>query len=265
MAAPQLRDMTDFNFANTMRGVTSDGTISISFGYEMVQIDNPGDADKNGRSEKRLVVYKAPKGDRLTAAKRYITEEEAMRRYPAEFAAFTEYGDVPDFGTPLAELPGVSQSQIALLSLYGIRTVEDLAELPEESISGTGLQGRAARKIAQAWLAKKEENAGDTAMAERLAALEMERESRDEAMQKMADQNRALAAQLEAMQKMMGGGHGQQAAPAMAQGGMDASGAIMVDSQEEFDEVTSDPFTEGPEDGGDIAPDDDPDPLAGGF
>lgn len=167
------RDMTDVDLSShlpvTSRGA---GGLNIQFFYQRVEVKsrNPRVAAK---FETRLCVAKQPKGDRFTVATRFITDEDAMREFPQEYAQFKRYQEVPTQGTPLHELPGISQSQIAVLIINGLRSVEDLVEVDADLVSSVGMEAVHAKRLAQNWIAKRD---GDLKMIE-LSALEANMES----------------------------------------------------------------------------------------
>ena len=138
-------------------GPVSGGHLYVQFSYERVRLSNDGPT--NGQFETRLCVEISPKGDRLTTARRYISEEDAAREFPYEYANFSEYESVPTSGTPLFELPGISQSQIALLTLHNLRSIEDVAKCPPELINFMGMDVIQAATTARKWMQSKSENA----------------------------------------------------------------------------------------------------------
>lgn len=111
-------------------------------------------------------------------------------RFPAHYQAFKDRVDMPVEGTPLAEWPGVSRSQVEELAFSNIKTVEQLANVADSSIShhrsGVSLKQRAAQWLAQA------------KSSVTVADLEAKLASRD----KMLDK---LQAQVEKLQKASDG------------------------------------------------------------
>lgn len=258
MQAPQLVDMTAKHLPNTMRGVTATGGMNVRFEWTRVRIDNTADATINGEYEQRLTVIRSPKGDRLTESRRFISPEDAQRYFPEEFAQFSTYGDVPLYGTPLQELPGLTQSQVSYLSLFGIRSIEDLVDISEDIASANmGIEGVRARKIAVAWQARNEEAGGLPDLAQKEAAMDAERKARDAREADMMAQITELTAQIKAFQSMKGADP-QAAAPAGmmagASSGAATQAAMVMDGGEDDDLPTDlssmpDPFSEGPDTG----------------
>lgn len=198
---PLAPNLSDRNFSDHMGPVTSKGGLNVGFFYARVQLKTRR-ARYNGQFETRLFVAMQPKGDRFTISKEPISERDAQVRFPAEFAAFKSYQDTPSRGTPLMELPGVSQSQIMLLAVNGIRSIEDLLGLSPDIVAQVGMEASTAFKIAQRWAAKKADAGDDVEMAGQVAALEIENRTYRESMQGMEAQMKAMQAQIDAMTRI---------------------------------------------------------------
>lgn len=180
------------------------GGLNVQFFYARVKTRSRN-AMTNGQFQTRLCVAKQPKGDRFTVATRYITDERAQKEFPREYAAFKQFEDAPSNGTPLHELPGLSQSQIALLVLNGLRSVEDLADLSDDQAAQIGYEVTTAQKLARKWLSSKEGAAELIAASQMQAKHELEREALLKRLAAMEESNRALQAQVAAMATMKTG------------------------------------------------------------
>lgn len=260
------RDLTDMDLSTHMAPVKASGGLIVNFFYKKVQC-KARNAETNGKIENRLCVSKQPKGDRSTVAVRYISEEQAQAQFPREFAMFKQYEQVPTDGTPLDELPGITLSQVAMLVINGIRSVEDLVEISEDQLNGLGREVIKARTIAVEWVAKKQGAASTIDNADDLAKLQIENQTFAERLRVLEESNRTLAAQNEALKNM--GGAPQTVAQMPGQATADGN-AMPVESQEddlptELSEM-DDPLAQGPDfaDGNDDLGGSDPDPLAGG-
>lgn len=214
------RNMTDSDLSSHLGPVAGSGGLHIQFFYAKVRIAN-SDPSHNGKYENRLCIYKTPKGDRLTIAVRYITEEQAMQEFPREFSMFKQYESVPTNGTPLQELPGISQSQIALLLLHNLRSIEDVTECSQDVINGMGIDVRQAYQIAKRWRQTRDEAAPIIAQAEHDAIIEQKTEAMAARLAAAERANMELQAQVKALM-MMSGNTAQ-----VPQVG--AGGAVMVD------------------------------------
>lgn len=242
-----LSDLTGMNLPNTMRGVTAGGGLIVKFFYENIR---RGGVDSDGGYEVRLCVAKQPKGDRLTVACRYITEEQAARDFPTEFSHFKEYGDMPTSGTPLSELPGISMSQIGLLTINGLRSIEDLAEVSPDQVGQFGLDAIRAQKTAIAWLERRDSQSDVI----EVGAIEAKYGAENKALQNQLEgaktQMAQMQAQITALQNMQGQGAPSQQNPAAA--GQAAAVAVATDVADEGLEYDvskmPDPFNTGQDD-----------------
>ena len=166
-------DLTSADLSAQLGGVASRGGMNIEFFYNRIRY---GDANGAlaGKMETRLYVALQPKGDRLTVAIERTTEAEAAKRFPAEWNYFKNYQGAPTSGTPLHELPGISQSMIAMLVLNGIRSIEDLVEIPADVANTIGLDAVTARNIAVQWSARKNGASKTIELADQAGRAEME-------------------------------------------------------------------------------------------
>lgn len=208
-------DMTATSISAFSGEVASKGGLMVQFFYHRQPIGGrtartPGAP----KFETRLAVAKKPYGDMFTLAVHNITEEDAQRMFPAEWQAFKTFQDTPTNGTPLHELPGATQSMIAILVLGGIRSIEDLGNLPTDVCANMGLDALEAQKLATIWLQRKRGAGNDIDLAGRLAQLEADRERDREELQRLRNQTAAQESTIETLRSMgIGVGQGQQAAP----------------------------------------------------
>lgn len=221
-----VMDQSEGDFSAQMAGVAGNGHLTIEFFYRQVRIEDPLDPHANGTFRTVLCVKKRPHGDKHTESVRMISERAAAQLYPREFAYFKQYQDVPTDGTPLAEVPGMSQSQIAILVLHGIRCVEDLAGLTADQVSQIGMDARMAYNVATKWLQAKQGNDALIAEAAREAALSAQNERLAQDNAAMARQLANLTAQVELLSKL-----GAAAVPAIP--ATDGK-AQMVDATEDY-------------------------------
>lgn len=202
-AARFSRDLTSMDLSDDLGPVQSKGGYYVQFFYVRVRIET-ADATLNGTFQTRLCIAKAPIGDRLTVSTREIDELTASREHPREFAAFKQYEDVPTNGTPLHELPGVSQSQIAILVLNNLRSIEDVANLQPEQITGMGMDALQAHKLAKRWLDAKVGAVDLIGAAERDAQTSAEMADLKRRAEASEKQNAMLQAQVQALMQMSG-------------------------------------------------------------
>lgn len=103
--------------------------------------------------------------------------------YTKAFEYFKETREVPEMGTPVGNLPSISPSHAKICLDINVRTIEQLAEANEETVSRIGMGGRALKERARAWL----DSADQGKTAAELEALRSEIKTlreRDEAREK---------------------------------------------------------------------------------
>lgn len=196
-------NLTDRDLSSHLGPVAGSGGLNIQFFYVRTRVES-ANPERNGQYRTRLCVAKMPKGDRLTIAVRFITEEQAMRDHPREFSMFKQYQDVPTQGTPLHELPGITQSQIGVLVVHNLRCIEDVAACDDALINQMGYDARQAKKLAVRWIENLKGNADLIAGAVTDAAREAELDRLRKAQAETERRNIELEAQLRAVMAMQG-------------------------------------------------------------
>ena len=141
--------------------------------------------------DREFVEIRHP-GDRSYSFVSQVTDEHRAR-WPMIYAAFKNGLAVPEEGTPIEQWPPITPSQALNFKFQNIRTVEDLATVPDAGLQNLGLGARDLRAKALAWLA----NARDNASAMKAAAdLEREREKSARLEAQLAE----LATRIEAVE-----------------------------------------------------------------
>lgn len=176
--------------------------IYVSFQWHMIRLETV-DPEKNGKRVRRLRLIKQPIGDPNTASSDYITKEKAAELYPAEWEYFTKNGDMPTTGTALSELPGISNSQIQIMQLSGLRSIEDVMSVGDEVIDRIGHEGRFVRSVAEEWDKRRVEGAEVTDYAEVKAASDAAMVAQKARADRAEASNIQLTARLEALEAMM--------------------------------------------------------------
>lgn len=92
-------------------------------------------------------------------------------RFPKHYAAFKDGQDFQGDGTPLSELPFLTESKRAELRAVAIHTAEALAGLDGALLTRLGMGGRALKDQATAWLSKAQGAALETKLAGQNAEL----------------------------------------------------------------------------------------------
>ena len=201
-----VTDLSQQDFSDHMPHVGGTGGLNVQFFYNRVRTDDPVDPSRNGQWKVVLCVAKQPKGDRLTVATRMISEAQAQRLFPREFAFFKQSQDVPTDGTPLNELPGITMSQIGILMVHGIRSIEDLVAQPQEHVNAMGMDAIACHTLARKWV-ERQKSDGDlirSSQTEAAQAAELTRLRRVEA--ESSARITALTAQVEMLARLSGNG-----------------------------------------------------------
>lgn len=96
------------------------------------------------------------------------------QRFPRHYEAFKKRVELPEDGTPLAEWPQISRSQIEELAFLNIKTVEQLSEAADTHISKIRM-GYTLKQRAADWLKSANSTkliADNTALKVQLKALE---------------------------------------------------------------------------------------------
>lgn len=213
--------------------VQSSGGLLVQFFYYRVQFGGRTNPLK-GKYETRLAVALQPRGDRLTVAIRNLSPEDAQRDFPAEWNTFKVYMDTPTTGTPLYELPGATQSMIGLLALHGIRSIEDMANVPTDICAQIGMDAQTASRLAKLWLGRKDGSVNDIELAEQLASTTSALQQAHEELRRLRADAEVKDRTLEAV-KQMGMGHGQAPSPLGIPTGQVAArddGTLYVDPKE---------------------------------
>lgn len=196
-------NLTDRDLSSHLGPVAGTGGLNVQFFYVRTRVES-ANPERNGMYRTRLCVAKMPKGDRLTIAVRFITEEQAMQQFPREFSMFKQYQDVPTQGTPLHELPGITQSQIGVLVIHNLRCIEDVAACDDALINQMGYDARQAKKLAVRWIENLKGNADLIAGAMTDAARDAELDRLRKAQAETERRNIELEAKLQAFMSMQG-------------------------------------------------------------
>lgn len=133
---------------------------------EFVRIRFPGD-------NKREHVAPAHEGYRRDRenGNRWVTWAED---YPRHYDAFKQKASQAAIGTPLTELPFLTEARRAELRALNIHTAEMLAEMPETNYHRLGMNGRALAMQARAYLERAKDGALEAKMSAENAALKQQ-------------------------------------------------------------------------------------------
>jgi hypothetical protein len=166
--------------------------------FEMRPVKNNFKSEQSGKpvfEEQEFITIRVP-GDRKTEWCGRVTEEHKAR-FPRHYAAFKQQQEAPTEGTPLAEWPAVTRSQVLELAAVHIKTVEQIAELSDDLLNkAVPMGGYALRDKAKRWL----EQAAGNAPTEALAAENALLKENQEVMQRQMDEMKKALAAMQAKQ-----------------------------------------------------------------
>lgn len=120
--------------------------------------------------------------------------------FDAAYKAFLEGEELPVSGTPIKGWPVLSPSAQKDIIASGIRTVEDLAEIPESSLSGIGTGSVLYKQKARAWL---EAAKGPGKTTEQLVAQQKQLDELTALTKSLIEENKALRAALPAQNPLL--------------------------------------------------------------
>ena len=152
-------------------------------------IENKAQSEKEGRpifEDKEMVEVRMP-GDRSMTWTGTVEDRahpggmNAKERWPQHYEAFKRNEQKATVGTPLEMWPQLTRARVAELKSQSILTVEEYADVPDNALPKIGMNARAEREKARAFLASAKDTAYSSAMAaenamlkERLARLEQQ-------------------------------------------------------------------------------------------
>ncbi len=113
--------------------------------------------------------------------------------YKKAYARFLEGLEVPVEGTSIKQWPAITPAQVALLISLNIRTIEELATLPDDGMRRIGMGGVDLKNKAKTWLAAGKDKGKIT---EEMTAIKKQNELLELNLKAMADQ-------VEEMKQMM--------------------------------------------------------------
>lgn len=128
---------------------------------EYVRIRFPADNKRELVAPAHEMHYVSHARQQMTYAQRFAASYDAFKRDVADLTV----------GTPLTELPVLTEARRAELAAQGVKTVEQLAGLPDPSMRKLGIGARDLVVAAQAYLEKAQDNAEVTALKREIEAL----------------------------------------------------------------------------------------------
>ena len=120
-----------------------------------------------------------------------LYDPDWYKSYQYRYDEWKKGQEVPEEGTAILMWPVVSKGQVAQLLAARVRTVEDLATLPESGLQMIGMGAREMQAKAIAWL---QEGMTKGVSAEKVARLEADLAQAQEVIKTMEQKIRALEA-----------------------------------------------------------------------
>jgi hypothetical protein len=104
------------------------------------------------------------------------------------YKAWKEGAEIPETGTPLSVWPGVTPDQVQVLRMAAIRTVEDIAEMPDGALGRVQLPNmRELREQAKRFLASRDTHAAAKRAADQDAEIQALKEQNEEMLRMIGE------------------------------------------------------------------------------
>lgn len=145
--------MSDFDFSSfTGQAKANDDTAAPEFFIKPVrQAFKSNEAGRDIFEDREFVRIRTP-GLPRSVPEEEVTDEH-RRRWPRHYEAFQRQDSSEHIeGTPLKSWPPVNRSRAEELAVIGIRSVEQLANVPDAALANMGLGARELREQAKTWL-----------------------------------------------------------------------------------------------------------------
>lgn len=155
----------------------NDTGLYAEFRMENVHMEFLSEQEGRPIYEQRPFIRLYVPGDKTKVVDRPVVEKQVgdmpsdPQRFPAQWAAFKAGQQAVANGTPLAEWPQMTTSQVRELGTVNIFTVEQLAAVHDGALDGLGHGGRAIRDSAIRYLAAAKDNSFHTQQAAEIEAL----------------------------------------------------------------------------------------------
>lgn len=175
--------VTFFNKAFEHKGKSAEAGRPIFVDREMVSIRFPGDNKR---------VHVAPANEKAQMEPGSGRRMDYIERFPDHYARFKQGEAQGQIGTPLSELPFLTEARRKELKAVNIHTAETLAALPDREIQKLGIGIRALVEQATSFI----ELAASSAPTTRLAAENEELRARLDRLEKRLE-GQAVPAEVE--------------------------------------------------------------------
>ncbi len=192
----------EFLYAGT-QPTDDDKKLFVTFSFEP-RLDRKAteEAGSNKYRDVEFVTIRIP-GDKTLSIHRPVTPSD-KQRFPLQYAAFKNKAGEQIVGTPLNLWPGCKPSQVRELEYFNVRTVEQLAAMPDGAQGASMMGVQALRNAARAYVSlakdrapllqvQKELAERDATIAAQAAAIEAQGKKLDAILASMADAQTAKA------------------------------------------------------------------------
>lgn len=144
---------------------------------EYVRIKFPGDPKR---------IHVAPAKEKAQMEPGSGRRLDYIERFPEHYARFKAGNDQGQVGTPISELPFLTEAKRHELRAVSIHTAEALAELPDRTIQKLGMGMRSLVEQARSWLDAAAGSAATTALAAENEELRQRMERLEEMLKQSA-------------------------------------------------------------------------------
>jgi len=185
---------TDGSFTELAMGQQPAQTTGLYAVFYPHAVQNETKSNEEGRPiyEDRDYIRIMVPGDKSSIIERPVrfgpTPMHDNNRFSREFALYKQGADEQLVGTPLSEWPVISRSQCKELEFFNVRTVEQLAEMPDTAAQNFVGVGQL-REVAKRFIDQAKEGAP-------LIQMQAELSSRDDQIQALQDQLNELVSEL---------------------------------------------------------------------
>lgn len=122
----------DFDHNAFSQESEADKTLLVRFYVKQVQDKTASEVEGRPIFKDREYIEIRYPGNRNDAVARPAKQAD-IERFPRHYEAFKKRVEMPVEGTPLAEWPAISRSQVEELAFYNVKTVEQLAAINDSS------------------------------------------------------------------------------------------------------------------------------------
>lgn len=190
--------LTQFAFEHERNSQATAQDDKLIVNFEMLPHLDKDASKKEGRpifTTREYVTIIIP-GDKNTVVRRPVWDMD-KRRFPRQYAAFKNGQEQQVTGTPLEQVAWITRSQIEELKFFNVRTLEQLAGIPDfQAQKFMGIQTLKQKAADHIKLAKEQAP---------LMEMESKLRERDQKIAQQDEQLQQLSAQVEALMKLQEG------------------------------------------------------------